>query len=261
MKLYQFPVSHFCEKVRWALDYKGLGYQTVDLLPGRHARRVQSLASGSHVPLLLDEGRKVQGSAAILDYLDQRYPQRSLIPDSSRKQQQIRQWEQRLDDETGPDVRLLCYHYLLQQPSLMIPMLTYRQPWYTGVLLRLGFGKVESTMRRWMRINERTALAARQRLEQTLKELGQGYEENAFLVGSQFSRADLTAAALLAPLFQPAQFDIPWPQAMPSELQDWINQQRPYLKPLQSIYERYRSVGDKLSEHQHGTIADAVSDQ
>jgi glutathione S-transferase len=32
--LYQFQFSHYCEKARWALDYKGLAYAPKNLLPG-----------------------------------------------------------------------------------------------------------------------------------------------------------------------------------------------------------------------------------
>ena len=31
--LYQFPISHYCEKVRWALAYKSISYQKINLLP------------------------------------------------------------------------------------------------------------------------------------------------------------------------------------------------------------------------------------
>ena len=34
--LYQFPISHYCEKVRWAMDYKKLEYKAKNLLPGLH---------------------------------------------------------------------------------------------------------------------------------------------------------------------------------------------------------------------------------
>ena len=48
--LYQFPISHFCEKARWALDYKGLDYTTKNLLPGLHVKTTKKLAARSSVP-------------------------------------------------------------------------------------------------------------------------------------------------------------------------------------------------------------------
>ncbi len=36
MKLHQFQFSHYNEKARWALDFKGLKYEKRSLLPGFH---------------------------------------------------------------------------------------------------------------------------------------------------------------------------------------------------------------------------------
>ena len=41
VKLYQFCISHYSEKVRWALDYKDIKYQPVNLLPGQHSRTIK----------------------------------------------------------------------------------------------------------------------------------------------------------------------------------------------------------------------------
>ena len=67
LKLYQFAISHYCEKIRWALDYKGLNYETVNLLPGQHVKTIRKLTGeASSVPVLDHDGHVVQGSAAIL---------------------------------------------------------------------------------------------------------------------------------------------------------------------------------------------------
>src|SRR6187397_1382247 len=58
--LYQFEFSHFCEKARWALDYKGLAHERRNLLPGLHARVARKLASNSSLPILVDNGAVVQ---------------------------------------------------------------------------------------------------------------------------------------------------------------------------------------------------------
>lgn len=69
--LYQFPISHFCEKARWVLDYKGLAYQSKNLLPGFHIKSVKKVAAKSSVPILLIDGEAIQGSPEIIDYPDQ----------------------------------------------------------------------------------------------------------------------------------------------------------------------------------------------
>ena len=57
IQLYQFPISHYCEKVRWALDFKGLPYQKISCLPGLHARKNKKMAKFSSVPIL-KQGKK-----------------------------------------------------------------------------------------------------------------------------------------------------------------------------------------------------------
>ena len=47
--LYQFPISHYCEKARWQLDHKGLAYRTRNLLPGLQIRTVSSLFVASRL--------------------------------------------------------------------------------------------------------------------------------------------------------------------------------------------------------------------
>ena len=95
IKLYQFPVSHYCEKVRWALDFKGLKYRKINLVPGPHVRKVLQMASRSQVPVLEDGKVIVQGSAEIIDYLESKYPERSLTPKDPSLAEQARAWEER----------------------------------------------------------------------------------------------------------------------------------------------------------------------
>ncbi|HEY9121195.1 MAG TPA: glutathione S-transferase N-terminal domain-containing protein, partial [Marinobacter sp.] len=76
IRLYQFAISHYCEKVRWALDYKGLSYETISLLPGQHVKTIRKLTGGdSSVPVLDHDGHRVQGSKEIIDYLDETFPE------------------------------------------------------------------------------------------------------------------------------------------------------------------------------------------
>ena len=79
-KLYTFTISHFAEKARWALDFKRVQYQEKRLVPGSHIPIVKRMAPGTSVPVLRDDGRVIQGSSAIIDYLDVRTTERPLTP-------------------------------------------------------------------------------------------------------------------------------------------------------------------------------------
>jgi len=243
IKLYQFCISHYSEKVRWALDYKGLNYQPVNLLPGQHRKAITALTGGdSSVPVLDHDGGIIQGSSQILDYLDRKFPENPLTPTNPGQNEQALAWEKKLDDQAGPAIRTWVYHYYLQRPKAMIPMLAAGTPFYNRIILSLAFSRVDEIMRDSMKINQKTADAAQQTLEQLLTELAETYRQQPFLAGDQFTRADLTAGALLAPLFQPAQYPVPWPKPhkAPKPIQAWLREWQNTLEPVERIYRENR---------------------
>ncbi|WP_375176914.1 glutathione S-transferase family protein [Marinobacter mobilis] len=244
IKLYQFAISHYCEKIRWALDHKGLSYQTINLLPGSHIKLIKGMTGSTSVPVLVHDDKVVQNSADIIDYLDDAFPERPLTPLDPHQRQMVREWERRLDKVAGPAVRCYCYHYLLQRPKLVAPMLAAQTPFYNRYLLRLGFSRVDELMRSWMKINERTARTAQQTIEDILSELAAAYQKSEFLVGDRFTRADLTAAALFAPLFQPQAYPVPWPapNRLPQPMQQWLQRNEERIAPLTQLYQQQRQV-------------------
>ncbi|MGC8120670.1 glutathione S-transferase family protein [Marinobacter sp. VGCF2001] len=243
IKLYQFCISHYCEKVRWALDFKGINYEPVNLLPGQHVNTIRKLTrSASSVPVLDHDGRIIQGSATILDYLEENFPDAPLTPLSPEHQDQARAWEQRLDAEAGPALRTWVYHYFLQRPKVVVPMLASGTPFYNRILLSLAFSRVDEVMRNWMKINQKTADASQAVLEKLITELADIYRQRPFLVGDAFTRADLTACSLLAPLFQPDQYPVPWPKPgkVPRPVQARLSEWQPCLDPIAAVYQQHR---------------------
>ncbi|MBW7471347.1 glutathione S-transferase family protein [Marinobacter sp. M216] len=244
LKLYQFAISHYCEKIRWALDYKGLNYETATLLPGQHIKTIRKLTGGkdTSVPVLDHDGHIVQGSAAIIDYLDQTFPERPLTPADPEVRAQALAWEKRLDEEAGPAVRCYSYHHFLQRPKVVVPMLAAGTPFYNRFLLSLTFSRVDEIMRKWMKINEKTSEKSRLVMEELLKDLTDAYGTRPYLAGDAFSRADLTAAAIFAPMFQPAEYPVPWPKPgkIPRDIKAWLDQWQPQIDVLSRVYENHR---------------------
>ncbi|MEE2732934.1 MAG: glutathione S-transferase [Pseudomonadota bacterium] len=238
--LYQFPISHFCEKAKWALDYKGLDYTTQNLLPGLHLKTTTKLAAKSSVPVLVHDGRSVQGSEQIITYLDEHFPEKKLTPVNSQEAQSAREWERYLDMEIGVHLRRYTYHTLLKHPNLVIGFFATDGPFWAKPFLKVMYPKLSKTMRKLMDVNEASAAKSRQSMLMALERLNDAVDENEFLVGNRFSRADLTAAALLAPLFMPPKYGLEWPDSMPEPLQSEVNALEPQLVWAKGIYEKYR---------------------
>lgn len=49
--LHQFAFSHFNEKARWALQYKGVDYKRESYLPSLHMPQIKKLSGQSYTPV------------------------------------------------------------------------------------------------------------------------------------------------------------------------------------------------------------------
>jgi glutathione S-transferase len=223
VELYTFAVSHYSEKARWALDFKGVGYRERKLLPGLHMKRVRRLAPRTTVPVLRDGEQVIQGSMQILDYAEQRWPDPPLMPleeDARREAVELERW---LDVELGETLRRVFYFHALSHPDLVVYLFAQGGPWWGRWFYRAAFPKVASAIRRLYAITEETASADQARVSAAFQRLDQLLKGRRYLVGDRFSRADLTLAALAAPLWLPPEHPTRWP---PAELYPPVLQRR-----------------------------------
>ena len=128
--LYQFHWSHYVEKVRWALDYKGVEWRAVDVDPltkreMQHLSCRTTLDSGKQlqtVPTIHDEGTGavVGESAAIMEYLESTYPGPALYPTGEADRAEVRRWVLWLDSTLGLAARRLAYTQIaVECPELL----------------------------------------------------------------------------------------------------------------------------------------------
>lgn len=239
--LYQFSFSHFCEKARWALDYKGEKYAVKNLLPGLHVRIRQKLAvPKTCVPVLVaDDGSVIQESAAIIDYVDAKHAADPLTPRERDLAEEARRWEAYLDEEIGVTLRALFYYHALPLRRTTLTFLTHDGPWYGPPLFALIFPKVRDAMIEAMNINENTAQESKRRLSDAVTRLNDVVEDHEFLVGDRFTRADLTACALLEPLCKPIEkFEAVFPEPFRALQEQFRNQ--PFFSWANAVYRGQR---------------------
>jgi len=240
LKLYQFPISHYCEKARWALEYKNIEYKKINLLPGLHAKKAKKLTSHSSLPILIHEKKIINESSKIVSYLNQTFPENFLTPQDENLKQEAMQWEKFADEELGSDVRRICYHTLLLHPNLITPYFTDGGPWYGKLYMKVTYPKLAQTMRKLMKLDDENIAQIKQRLAQNIDKVHTHIKDKEFFVGNSFSRADLAVASLLAPLCRANNYGIEWPEKYPDPLQSTIDDYENKLDWIHRIYSQYR---------------------
>ncbi len=240
LTLYQFPISHYCEKARWALEYKNIEYKKVNLLPGLHAKKARNLCSSSSLPILVHNNKAINESSEIISYLDHMFPMNSLTPTDPHLKQETLKWEKFADEMIGPDVRCICYHTLLDHPDIIIPYFTNEGPWYGKLYMNVTYPKLSQKMKNLMKLDDAEVEASQNRLSQTIQTIIAHIHGRSFFVGDAFSRADLAVASLLAPLCKTKKYGIEWPEEYPEPLASTVSEYNNSLDWVHRIYKQFR---------------------
>lgn len=208
--LHQFPLSHFCEKIRWVLDLKGAPYVVKNQLPGMHAVVNRRLVGRGSVPLLVDGHHAIGNSSDIALYLEDQYPEPCLIPRDPQHRAEVLELEAYFDCEVGPAVRQWIYSYLVWHPA-MFGRVFFEE--YTGlarVVGKLASGAVALRIASMYRTSPSGREEASRAMDSALAGIEQriGDDPSRYLVGDMLTLADVTAASLLGPLLGPP--ESPW---------------------------------------------------
>jgi glutathione S-transferase len=97
--LWHIEVSHYNEKVRWALDYKRIAYELRTPQPGMHRLTAARLTRGGHsrLPVLELDGRRIGDSTAIIAALERYKPEPPLYPSDPEDRRRAQELEDTFD--------------------------------------------------------------------------------------------------------------------------------------------------------------------
>jgi glutathione S-transferase len=248
--LWQIKVSHYNEKARWALDYKGVPHRRRAPLPLFCSTPAALLMTGRPTfPVLRLDGGAIGDSTRIVEALEARYPTPPLYPADPAQRARALELEDFFDEQLAPYVRRLAFSYVTQQGSkeFLRGVLPDASPLTLALLAPGGFVTTRATRGRYgateaNRDEARTRiLAAMDRIEAEVRPSG-------YLVGDAFSVADLAAAALTTPLVRPPERQHLPPIAYPEELQSFADgiAARPAGHWVLDIYARHRGVSAEV---------------
>lgn len=107
LKLFTFWQSGSSFRVRIALNLKGLAYEPIFVRGGRGSTDLRSpeylaLNPQGVIPTLVDRGRVFTQSSAIIEYLEETYPDPPLLPGSAADRAWVRSLAQIIVSDTHP---------------------------------------------------------------------------------------------------------------------------------------------------------------
>jgi glutathione S-transferase len=216
--LITIPISHYCEKARWALEHAGVAYQERAHLQLIHRVAVRRAGGGRTVPVLVCGDRVLADSAEIVDLADRLAPPtRRLYPDDPRAAAEVRSLERDFDSRLGPHGRRWTYHGLHGRRDLALAYGCTGVPAWERRVLSLGYPLLIRGIDRYLEITPATAEQSEAEVRSTFDQVARRLEDGrSHLCGERFTAADLTFAALAASVLMPPEYGIPLPQ--PDEL-------------------------------------------
>jgi glutathione S-transferase len=220
--LITMPHSHYSEKARWALDRLALPYREEPHVPLLH-RLATTRNGGGSVPVLVHGPSRLIDSSGIVAYADTAGGGDLLYPRDASLRREVEALEKRFDEELGPHTRRWAYAQLLAEPGLLRPVMSRGVPWLEARLLPVIMPLVLRLIRTGFRITPESAQRSIERVRgifrQVDERLGDGRQ---FLVGERFTAADLTFAALAAPVLFPADCRASYPtiDAVPAAMRE-----------------------------------------
>jgi glutathione S-transferase len=207
--LWHIRISHYSEKARWALDHKRVEYERHAPMPSAHMPVALWLTRGRHktFPVLELDGRAIGDSTAIIAALEERYPNGRLYPEDPVERARALELEDFFDEELGPYMRRIGWYELAQDRPLLAKMVEADVPAplrrLPGSQVMLSTYAAAFTRIRYTAGDDDAAEQARVKVRAALDRLEAELGDNEYLVGEEFTVADLTAASLFYPLVLP----------------------------------------------------------
>lgn len=223
LRLYTFRISHFSEKARWALDFNGVRYEERALLPGAHVPLIRRRAARSTVPVLEHDGKFVQGSSDVLDYMERELGATKLAPPPSQAAR-AREIEELADRAFGRGTQRIFYAALLANRRDVVDLWTQDGPRWGRLFYGLTFPLLARGMKRIYKIREDKIVEAKDEFRRAMDETDRALGDRAYLTGDAPTRADVTVAALLAPACRPREHVFRWPDETPEELSEFLRE-------------------------------------
>ena len=247
LRLITIPISHYCEKARWALERAGIPYREERHVQGIHRIAARRAGGGQTVPVLVTPEVTLGESEDILRWVDERLaPERRLFPVEPEERAEVERLSRRFDERIGPHGRRFMYMKVLPYRDMTLEVNNQGVARWEDRALRLGWPLATRYLAKALDMRPGVEVEDEAVVWEDLDLVGELLADGRrHLCGDRFTAADLTFAALSAAVVAPPVYgvDLPQPDGLPPELRDFVLRVRdhPAGRYALALYEQ-RSV-------------------
>ena len=211
--LHRFPLSHFAEKVRACLDFKGLDYRVQDHYPGLGQIQLYRLSGQRQVPVLEHDGKTITDSTEIALYLERTFPEgRRLLPEDQEKRGEVLALQDHIGKTLGRGSGLLAFLQADRDPRMQEILKVGTSATMFAVIKATAF--VARNARKHVVSVEEKLGAVERMVRESLTDLTRRLEKSPYLTGDKPTLADVAAATLVMPLKFPVSRYVASPRIM-----------------------------------------------
>ncbi|MEB3227382.1 MAG: glutathione S-transferase family protein [Synechocystis sp.] len=196
LELHQFELSQYSEKVRLILDFKGLDYRKVEVVPGVGQLELLRLSGQTKVPVLKDGDTVIADSTEIALYLDRKFPENPLLPHDPVQRGQCLLMEEWADESIGLKGRVALVGALNQNPSFRASILPKETPGLFKNLVSAVPPAMLDLLGTGIGFGGDAVKEAMRGLHQDLEALTLILQHQPYLIGDRPTLADLAVSAL-----------------------------------------------------------------
>jgi glutathione S-transferase len=213
-ELITIPISHFCEKARWGLDRSGLPYRERPHVQVFHRFAVKRAGGGLTAPVLVWDGRVLPDSSEILEALETEVPpEQRLYPEDPEQAAEVRALEDDFDEGLGPEGRRWMYFEMRGQRRLATEYGLEGVPAWQRRSFPYVYPVASRIIDHVLEVTPETAAGSEKAVNATFDRVAERLSDGRpHLCGERFTAADLTFAALAAPLVMPPEYGVALPQ-------------------------------------------------
>jgi glutathione S-transferase len=204
LRLITIPISHYCEKARWALTRLQIPFVEERHMPPFHLLAT-SRVGGKLTPVLITENNAFTDSTDILRYIDGIAPANAkLYPTEPNLRSQVEELEDLFNEKLGSAVRRWGYFCVMDDRKLMQKNWCDGVPFIEQALFPVVFPFMQKLLQQRFNLTPESATQAKEEINRIFEKVSELLADGrTYLVGDSLSAADITFAALAAPAVAP----------------------------------------------------------